>query len=102
GMAAVEGVVVFSFLAVLDWSRLTALPSVYVGRDLEQRQGDCVWYLPRGVSADIYILLMLEHQSTNDRAMALRMLVYVSLLYQRLLTDKQLVLNKPWPVIISA
>jgi len=75
-------------LASMDWSKLVPLLSDYVSDSLRQRQGDGVWYLPRQDGKSIYFLLMLEHQSTNDRIMALRLATYSALLYETLMASK--------------
>lgn len=88
------------WLASLDWSQLAPLPSDYISGSLRQRLGDCVWYLPRPDGQSIFFLLMLEHQSTNDRMMALRLVTYSALLYETLLTGKLISKNKPLPLTL--
>jgi hypothetical protein len=58
----------------------------------ERREGDLIWRIPRrgGGGGDTYLLLLLEFQSTPDRWMALRALVYVGLLWQHLVREKLL------------
>lgn len=43
---------------------------------------------------------MLEHQSSNDRYMALRMMTYVGLLYESLLNRKQLTSGEALPPVL--
>lgn len=87
-----SGIIDEPWLSAFDWSALEPLPSDYISDSLRQRQGDCVWKLPRQDGTDLYILLMLEHQSTNDRIMALRVLTYCALLYESLLTRRRITL----------
>jgi hypothetical protein len=69
----------------LNWDGLQALPADYITDKLRQRQGDCVWRIPRLDGQYVFLLLMLEHQSSNDKIMALRLLTYCGLLYEMLL-----------------
>lgn len=80
-----QGIVRGPWLGALDWAGLQALPTDYISDKMRQRQGDCVWRIPRRDGHNLFLLLMLEHQSSNDKAMALRMLTYRSLLYETLL-----------------
>ena len=70
-------------LAELDFSSLDKLPTEYVSDELLQRHGDCVWRLRRR-GEWLYLLVLLEFQSTEEPRMALRILTYTSLLYQEL------------------
>lgn len=56
----------------------------------ERRDGDMVWRIPVKGGADLYLLLLLEFQSTPERWMALRVAVYVGLLYQHLVKENLL------------
>ena len=71
----------------LDFTSLTPLPASYVSRDLQQRHGDLLWRIRFGGERWLYLLLLLEFQSGVDRAMAVRMLTYSGLLYQRLVAE---------------
>ena len=71
----------------LDFDSLTPLPASYVSRDLQQRHGDLVWRIRFGGERWLYLVLLLEFQSGVDRAMAVRMLTYSGLLYQRLVAE---------------
>ena len=71
----------------LDFASLTPLPASYVSRDLQQRHGDLVWRIRFGGERWLYLVLLLEFQSGVDRAMAVRMLTYSGLLYQRLVGE---------------
>ncbi len=71
----------------LDFETLEKLPADYVSDDLRQRHGDSVWRLRLQGQGEawLYLLVMLEFQSTVDRHMAVRVLVYTGLLYQDLI-----------------
>ena len=67
----------------LDFSTLEKTNASYVSRELQERSDDAVWRL-KGPQGDVYVYILLEFQSSDDRFMALRLLGYVALLYQDL------------------
>ena len=77
----------------LRFDTLELVPGHYVSQDLRHREDDRIWrlqYLPESAPEDreepawFYVYLLLEFQSTSHRFMALRLLVYLGLLYQDL------------------
>ena len=82
-----EGFAARGWSGNLDFGTLEPLPASYVSRDLQQRHGDLVWRVRFSDDRWLYLLLLLEFQSTVDPAMAVRMLAYTALLYQRLAAD---------------
>ena len=90
--------------AELDLGSLTPLPASYVTHDLRQRHGDLVWRLRFRDERWLYVVLLLEFQSAVDRSMAVRMLTYTALLYQKLIAEgvlrEQSVLPPVLPVVI--
>ena len=70
-------------LAEVDFSTLDKLPAEYVSDALLRRHGDCVWRVRRR-GRWLYLLVLLEFQSTEEARMALRILGYTSLQYQEL------------------
>jgi hypothetical protein len=54
---------------------------------LRQRHGDLVWRLRFRDERWLYVVLLLEFQSAVDRSMAVRMLTYTALLYQKLIAE---------------
>ena len=71
----------------LDFASLTPLPASFVSRDLRQRHGDLVWRVRFKDDRWLYVVLQLEFQSAVDRSMAVRMMTYTGLLYQKLIAD---------------
>ena len=71
----------------LDFASLTPLPASFVTHDLRQRHGDLVWRVRFKDDRWLYVVLLLEFQSAVDRSMAVRMLTYTGLLYQKLIAD---------------
>ncbi len=96
-----EGVIQMPGLELLDWTAMQPLPSDYVsGRTLRKRQGDLVWRVPRNDEQDIYILLMLEHQSSNDPIMELRIATYCCLLYEGLIQRRLIKRGCSLPLVL--
>ena len=83
---------------------LMPLSASYVTDDLRQCHGDLVWCLRFKDERWLHVVLLLEFQSAVDRSMAVRMLAYTALLYQRLIADGVLrersVLPPVLPVVI--
>ena len=86
-------------LAELDFSSLDKLPAEYVSDELLQRHGDCVWRLRRR-GRWLYLLVLLEFQSTEEPRMALRILTYTSLLYQELVRNGALDARERLPAVL--
>ena len=74
----------------LDFESLQKLPAEFVSEDLRRRQGDGLWRVRFRDSRWLYVMVLLEFQSTVDRYMAVRMLVYAGLLHQDLIRRKEL------------
>ena len=70
----------------LDMSTLEKVSGAFVADDLRTRTSDVIWRV-RWSEEWLYIYLLLEFQSTVDRHMAVRMLSYVGLLYQDLVSS---------------
>ena len=73
----------------LDWTTLERVSDSYISDDLRSRRDDLVWRVRWGPDW-LYLYLLLEFQSTVDAYMAVRVLVYVGLLYQALIRAGQL------------
>ena len=86
-------------LAELDFSSLDKLPAEYVSDELLQRHGDCVWRIHRR-GRWLYLLVLLEFQSTDEPRMALRILTYTSLLYQELVRNGALDARERLPAVL--
>ena len=83
----------------LDFSTLQKLPTEYVSDELLKRHGDCVWRLRRR-GEWLYLLVLLEFQSTDEPRMALRILTYTSLLYQELVRNDALDAGGRLPAVL--
>jgi Putative transposase, YhgA-like len=74
----------------IDFATLEPFKSSFVStaEDPEQRHSDLVWRV-RHKGTWLYVYLLFEFQSTIDPFMAIRMQVYVGLLYQDLIKNKE-------------
>ena len=82
-----DGFAARGWSGALDFDSLVPLPASFVSDDLQRRHGDLVWRIRFRDDRWLYLVLLLEFQASVDRAMALRMLTYTALLYQRLDAD---------------
>ena len=74
-----------------DFESLEQLSAQYVDDDMRQNRGDMVWRIRfrYGESEEwLYLLLLLEFQSTVDRNMALRVHAYTARMYTKMLRGK--------------
>lgn len=81
----IQGFVDEEWVRQADFSTLERVGDGYVSDDLRERENDVVWRFRWGGQSWVYVYLLLEFQSTVDASMAMRVLAYVSLLYQDLL-----------------
>ncbi len=79
----------FSWLGACDAGAFERVNPGYVSDRFSERHDDIVWRVYIG-GRWLYIYLILEFQSGVDRWMALRMQVYIGLLYQDLVKRKEL------------
>ncbi len=77
------------WVAEVELDTLERVSGSYVSDDLRERADDIIWRV-RWRGGWLYVYLLLEFQASVDRFMALRMLVYVGLLYQDLIRAGQL------------
>ena len=75
------GFVPDEWLHSLDYGTLERVDGSYITEDFRSRADDIVWRVKVGAEW-IYLYLLIEFQSTVDKYMALRMMVYTGLLYQ--------------------
>ncbi|MEM7585758.1 MAG: Rpn family recombination-promoting nuclease/putative transposase [Acidobacteriota bacterium] len=91
------------WIAELDFTTLEKLPSDYLsgqlGGEFEERVSDVAWRV-RWRDSTLHIVILLELQSSSPPDMALRMLVYVALFYQRLLKEKPLTQHGKLPPVL--
>lgn len=68
--------------AHIEWPSLALVDGSFIDPQLAERQTDLL-YSVRLDDRDVYLYLLLEHQSSSDRWMPLRMLVYVTRVWDR-------------------
>ncbi len=68
----------------LDFATLERMPASFVTEHLGQRHADMLWRIGTTDGGWVYILILLEFQSTVDRRMALRMMDYTATIWMRL------------------
>ena len=73
--------------AHLDFTTLERMPASFVTRALDQRHADMLWRVQTTGGRWLYILVLLEFQSTVDPTMALRMTNYVTTIWMQLEAD---------------
>jgi hypothetical protein len=88
--------------ARLDFSTLEKVGTSFVSDDLRERRSDVIWRLrwkgePFGW---FYVYVLVEFQSTPDRFMAVRLLVYVGLLLQELIRKRRLTTKGRLPAVL--
>jgi len=84
----------------LDFSTLERVSGSYVTPELYGRESDVVWRVRWGRDRWLYVYLLIEFQSTVDPFMALRVMVYVGLLYQDLVKHRRLTAAGKLPPIL--
>ena len=93
------GFVSSEWVAELDLSTLERWPASQIGDTLRERHQDRVWRV-RYRHRWLYVLVLLEFQSTVDRTMAVRVLTYSALLYQDLLRSSPEPLPPVLPIVL--
>ena len=103
-----QGFVPPDLVGAFDIASLEALPSEYVGDDLRQSRGDMVWRLrfaPHPGTAPpreewLYLLVLLEFQSTVDPHMAARVLAYTAQTHMKLIRGERLPADGKLPPVL--
>jgi len=72
----------------LDFSTLEAVNKSFVTDEIRSREDDIIWKV-RWNDSWVYVYLIIEFQSTVDKWMAVRTMVYTGLLYQDLIASGQ-------------
>ncbi|ABK44496.1 putative transposase [Magnetococcus marinus MC-1] len=83
----------------LDFATLEKVSGSYITDDLRDREDDVIWRVRWG-EAWLYIFVLIEFQSTVDWMMAVRMNVYVMLLYQDLVKSGQVKQGEMLPPVL--
>ena len=89
----------------LDFATLERLNADFINRQrkdskAEERRSDVIWRVRFRDERWLYVILLVEFQSTVDRFMALRLLVYAGLVYQDLLKRDKLSSDEELPPVL--
>jgi predicted transposase YdaD len=95
----VKGFTPFCWLGELDTVAFERVNPAYVSERFSERQDDIVWRVKVGPQW-LYIYILLEFQSKVDRWMALRLQVYIGLLYQDLVKRGELARDGKLPAVL--
>ncbi|ALG67708.1 Rpn family recombination-promoting nuclease/putative transposase [Beggiatoa leptomitoformis] len=87
-----QGFVHEDWVQELDFSTLEKVSGQFTSEDLRSRDNDIIWRI-RWQNKWLYVYILMEFQSSIDNYMAIRLMVYIGLLYQDLIksgitTDK--------------
>ena len=83
----------------LDFSTLEMFKDSFVSPNLKERHDDIIWRVRWGKKW-LYVYLLLEFQSTIDHFMAVRIMVYIGLLYQYLIDTQKLNKKDKLPAVL--
>ena len=89
-----------SWLDELDLDSMERINAKFHAETGERREGDVVWRIPMRGGRDAYILMLLEFQSSPERWMALRVMVYVGLLWQHLIREGRIAAGGLLPPVL--
>ena len=87
-------------LKELDLSGLRRVNTKFTAPKGQRRRGDMVWEIPIHGGGSLFLLLILEFQSTIDEWMSLRFDVYTGLLYQQLVDERKLKAKDGLPPVL--
>jgi len=71
----------------LDFARAELQPRLFTSDELRQRRSDFLFRVPLRAGGEVFLLALLEHQSTVDPLMAARLLVYAGRALDRFLRE---------------
>jgi hypothetical protein len=94
-----QGFVTEPWVAQLDFSTLETVKDSFVSDDWRERHDDIIWRVRWGKKW-LYVYLLIEFQSTIDDFMAVRIMVYIGLLYQYLIETQKLKATDKLPPVL--
>ena len=98
-----RGFVPADIVGDFDFASLEPFPTDHVGNDLRQSRSDRVWrvrFRAAGSQEWLYLLLLLEFQSTADRYMAVRVLSYTAQTWLKLIRSGDLMSDGRLPPVL--
>lgn len=94
----ISGFVDEAWVADVDFGSLEHVSGSYVTDDLRDREDDIIWRVKIDGQM-VYVYILLEFQSSVDKYMAVRIMSYLALLYQDLITTKMIAENGKLPPV---
>ncbi|MGV8122698.1 MAG: Rpn family recombination-promoting nuclease/putative transposase [Candidatus Xenobiia bacterium LiM19] len=82
------------FVKDIDFENIEPYARSFIAEDYREREADVIWRV-KVKERPIYFYILIELQSSRDRWMALRMLVYILLLYQDLIVKEKIAEKLP-------
>ncbi|MGV8122726.1 MAG: Rpn family recombination-promoting nuclease/putative transposase [Candidatus Xenobiia bacterium LiM19] len=82
------------FIKDIDFENIEPYARSFIAEDYREREADVIWCV-KVKERPIYFYILIELQSSVDRWMALRMLVYILLLYQDLIVKEKIAEKLP-------
>ncbi|MFL6195057.1 MAG: Rpn family recombination-promoting nuclease/putative transposase [Thermoanaerobaculia bacterium] len=95
-----RGFVLEDWVREVDFSTLERVSGSYVTPELRGRESDVVWRVRWERDHWLYVYLLIEFQSSVDPYMALRVMVYLGLLYQDLVQHRQVAPSGKLPPVL--
>ncbi|MCP4700351.1 MAG: Rpn family recombination-promoting nuclease/putative transposase [Gammaproteobacteria bacterium] len=87
------------WVAEVDFSTLETVKDSFITDDLRKRYDDIIWRVRWG-DRWLYVYLLMEFQSSVNSFMAVRLMVYVGLLYQHLIDMEKLTKKDKLPPVL--
>jgi predicted transposase YdaD len=95
-----RGFVQEDWIKQLDFATLEVFKDSFVADDLIERHDDIIWRVRWKSGKWLYVYLLLEFQSSIDNFMAVRIMVYIGLLYQYLIDTEELTAKDKLPPVL--
>src|SRR5919106_2940677 len=89
------------WVRLLDLASAEQVPSSFISRGHQKRESDVIWKFRRRDTGDpVYVYILLELQSKPDRYMPVRMMTYMGLFYEYLISNRLLPKSGKLPLVI--
>ena len=95
-----KGFVHEDWVKELDFTTLEVFKDSFVSDNLLERHDDIIWRVRWGKKKWLYVYLLLEFQSSIDHFMAVRIMVYIGLLYQYLIDSQKMQASDKLPPVL--
>jgi predicted transposase/invertase (TIGR01784 family) len=82
----------------VDFSTLQKLPTEIIGEELDETRDDVIWQV-NFRDTKLYIVLLIEFQSTSDAFMSARILSYIGNLYLEIIRTEKITSNQKLPPV---